>query len=150
MDNAQTQFTGKSPSAWSKRVSLVLLALLGGTDAGYLALHQMGVVTHVWEPIFGEGSRVILHLECLALIAGSGCCVGCSWIFHRGHPGSGRRSQPLAYNAKYRLRLCRHSRTIRCGEPRADSFAVRLFSCVVQIVSRLSCNLFGDGRVGNG
>lgn len=50
-----------NPSIWSKRLPLVVLALVGCADAAYLALYQLGIVAHVWEPFFGDGSRVILH-----------------------------------------------------------------------------------------
>jgi len=38
----------------------VALACLGFGIAMYLALYQWGVFASVWEPFFGEGSRVIL------------------------------------------------------------------------------------------
>jgi uncharacterized membrane protein len=37
------------------------LAAAGCVVATYLALYQTGVVTTVWEPFFGDGSRLILH-----------------------------------------------------------------------------------------
>lgn len=49
------------PSAWSERVPLIGLALVGLGIASYLALYQLGAVGEVWEPFFGDGSRVILH-----------------------------------------------------------------------------------------
>ena len=49
-----------NPSALSRRWPLVALALLGAADATYLALYQLGILTHVWEPLFGRGSAVIL------------------------------------------------------------------------------------------
>jgi hypothetical protein len=42
-------------------VWLILLALGGCAVAAYLAWYQTGVVAHVWEPFFGDGSRAILH-----------------------------------------------------------------------------------------
>jgi len=50
-----------NPSTWSERLPLVGLALVGFGIAGYLALHQIGMVGPVWEPFFGRGSEVILH-----------------------------------------------------------------------------------------
>lgn len=49
-----------NPSAWDQRVPIVVLALVGFVVAGYLALYQWDVFATVWEPFFGEGSRVIL------------------------------------------------------------------------------------------
>jgi uncharacterized membrane protein len=40
---------------------LVGLALLGLGIATYLALYQLGVLSEVWEPFFGDGSRTVLH-----------------------------------------------------------------------------------------
>ncbi len=52
---------GADPSAWSQRLPIVALALLGTAVATYLALYQLRIVEHVWEPFFGMGSAVILH-----------------------------------------------------------------------------------------
>jgi uncharacterized membrane protein len=49
-----------NPSAWGERLPIVALAGLGVLIAGYMALFQFGVITSVWEPFFGEGSRKIL------------------------------------------------------------------------------------------
>lgn len=49
-----------NPSSWGQRFPIVGLALVGVGIAGYLALFQLGVVASVWEPFFGNGSRVIL------------------------------------------------------------------------------------------
>lgn len=52
-----------NPSAWPQRVPIVGLSLLGFGIATYLALYQYGVVDTVWEPLFGDGSRVILDSQ---------------------------------------------------------------------------------------
>jgi uncharacterized membrane protein len=52
------------PSSVSSRVRyylLILLAAAGCVTATYLALYQMGIITTVWEPFFGDGSRLILR-----------------------------------------------------------------------------------------
>ncbi len=49
------------PSSWRERIPIVVLALAGFVIAGYLALYQFGVVRHVWEPFFGDGSERVLH-----------------------------------------------------------------------------------------
>lgn len=50
-----------NPSSWSERLPIVVLALGGFMIALYLALYQWRVFGSVWEPFFGEGSRVILN-----------------------------------------------------------------------------------------
>jgi uncharacterized membrane protein len=49
-----------NPSAWSERLPIVALAIVGAAIATYLALFQLGWLEDVWEPFFGDGSRVIL------------------------------------------------------------------------------------------
>jgi uncharacterized membrane protein len=49
-----------NPSAWSQRIPLVGAALVGVVIASYLAMYQLEVVSGVWEPFFGDGSRRIL------------------------------------------------------------------------------------------
>jgi uncharacterized membrane protein len=49
-----------NPAAWSQRLPIVGLALLGAGIATYLALFQYGALATVWEPFFGDGSRRIL------------------------------------------------------------------------------------------
>jgi len=50
-----------NPSSWSERAPLLAVALVGFGIAAYLALYQLDVFPAVWEPLFGNGSRVILH-----------------------------------------------------------------------------------------
>lgn len=52
-----------NPSAWSQRIPIVLLALLGFAIAGYLSLFQFGLIGSVWEPFFGDGSERVLTSE---------------------------------------------------------------------------------------
>ncbi|MEC9374398.1 MAG: vitamin K epoxide reductase family protein [Planctomycetota bacterium] len=49
-----------NPAAWSQRLPIVGLALVGFGIATYLTLWQYDVIEHVWEPFFGDGSRTIL------------------------------------------------------------------------------------------
>jgi uncharacterized membrane protein len=49
------------PSAWRQRLPIAGLALAGLAIAVYLTLYQLGVVPAVWEPLFGDGSRRVLH-----------------------------------------------------------------------------------------
>lgn len=49
-----------NPSVWDQRLPIVGLALVGFAIATYLALYQLDILDAVWEPFFGDGSRVIL------------------------------------------------------------------------------------------
>jgi uncharacterized membrane protein len=46
----------RSPSAWSHRLAVLLLALLGAAIATYLTLYQWDRTSSVWDPIFGSAS----------------------------------------------------------------------------------------------
>jgi uncharacterized membrane protein len=50
-----------NPSAWSQRLPVIVLSLVGGGIAGYLALYQLEVLDTVWEPFFEDGSEEILN-----------------------------------------------------------------------------------------
>lgn len=50
-----------NPSTFSQRAPVIGLALIGAGIATYLALYQWEVLDSVWEPFFGDGSRVILN-----------------------------------------------------------------------------------------
>ena len=49
-----------NPASMSQRLPIVALALIGCAIATVLALYQYGILTAVWEPFFGEGSRIVL------------------------------------------------------------------------------------------
>ncbi len=51
---------GRSPSRWRARVPIAVEATAGLGIATYLALYQLGVIPHVWEPFFGDGSHRVL------------------------------------------------------------------------------------------
>lgn len=42
-----------NPAAWRERLPIILLAFVGGAIATYLALYQYGLLSEVWEPVFG-------------------------------------------------------------------------------------------------
>ena len=50
-----------NPSAWGERVVVVGLALVGAGVATYLTLFQLGVLSTVWDPFFGDGTRAVLN-----------------------------------------------------------------------------------------
>jgi uncharacterized membrane protein len=47
---------GESPSAWARRVPVIVLALVGAAIATYLTLYQWQVTSSVWDPFFGSSS----------------------------------------------------------------------------------------------
>ena len=49
-----------NPASWSQRLPIVGAAAVGFVIAGYLALYQAGVFPTVWDPVFGNGSVVVL------------------------------------------------------------------------------------------
>lgn len=50
-----------NPSSWSQRIPIIVLAVLGGVAATWLALFQQGVTDSVFEPFFGDGTREIVR-----------------------------------------------------------------------------------------
>lgn len=52
-----------NPASWPQRIPIAGLGLLGFAIAAYLALYQVRIVEHVWEPFFGRGSITILNSE---------------------------------------------------------------------------------------
>lgn len=57
-----------NPSSWPQRLPIVGLALAGTVIAVYLTLYQVRVLPSVWEPFFGDGSRVILNSKISRLL----------------------------------------------------------------------------------
>ena len=55
-----------NPSEWPWRLPAFALALIGLGIATYLTLFQVGVFTEVWEPFFGNGSRLLLKQSSIA------------------------------------------------------------------------------------
>jgi uncharacterized membrane protein len=49
-----------NPSAWSQRLPVLALSLLGLLIAGYLFLFQIHVFNSVWDPFFGKGTEKVL------------------------------------------------------------------------------------------
>jgi hypothetical protein len=49
-----------NPSAWAQRLPITGAAAAGFLIAGYLALCQLGVFETAWDPLFGDGSRIVL------------------------------------------------------------------------------------------
>lgn len=57
-----------NPSSWPQRLPLIVVALAGLLIAVYLTLYQLNVLSTVWEPFFGNGSRKILHSSIASIL----------------------------------------------------------------------------------
>ena len=49
-----------NPSTWLQRAPIILLALVGFLASRYMAAFQLGHITTVWDPFFGDGTRRVL------------------------------------------------------------------------------------------
>jgi hypothetical protein len=49
-----------NPSAWDQRIPLCLLAGVGFLISAYLALYEWGLISTVWDPVFGDGTARVL------------------------------------------------------------------------------------------
>lgn len=65
-----------NPSAWSQRLPIVAVAMVGFAVATYLALFQYGVVKTVWEPFFGDGSATVLDSKLSRVLPVSDAALG--------------------------------------------------------------------------
>ncbi len=65
-----------NPSAWSQRLPLVALAVVGGAMAVYLALYQFGAIDAVWDPFFGRDSERVLDSDISRLLPVSDAALG--------------------------------------------------------------------------
>jgi uncharacterized membrane protein len=65
-----------NPSAWSQRLPVVALAVVGGLLAAYLALYQVRVVGRVWDPFFGRDSERVLDSKISRLLPVSDAALG--------------------------------------------------------------------------
>lgn len=49
-----------NPAAWSQRIPICVLAMVGFGIAFYMGLFQWGVIESVWDPVFGKQSERVL------------------------------------------------------------------------------------------
>jgi uncharacterized membrane protein len=50
-----------NPSSWPQRWIMIVLGFLGLIASRYLAMVQLGYLDGVWDPFFGEGTRLVLN-----------------------------------------------------------------------------------------
>src|SRR5687768_5679709 len=65
-----------NPAAWSQRLPIVALAIIGFAIATYLTLFQVEVIDSVWEPFFGDDSELILTSWVSELVPVSDAALG--------------------------------------------------------------------------
>ncbi|MBA2115393.1 vitamin K epoxide reductase family protein [Bremerella alba] len=63
MDHAPVSPWSYNPSAWSQRVPVCVLAFLAALIASHLAAFQWGLISYVWDPVFGEQSAKVIGSE---------------------------------------------------------------------------------------
>lgn len=51
---------GYNPSSWSNRVPIVILSFVAFFIATYMALYQWRIIPDIWDPVFGEGTKLVL------------------------------------------------------------------------------------------
>lgn len=49
-----------NPSAWSQRLPICILAMIGFGIAGYMGLYQWRLIPDAWDPVFGEQTETVL------------------------------------------------------------------------------------------
>ncbi len=52
-----------NPSRWSQRIPVCILAGIATVIAGYMAIYQWGLISTVWDPIFGRQTQEVLDSE---------------------------------------------------------------------------------------
>ena len=52
-----------NPSTWMQRAPIILLAAVGFLASRYMAAYQLGHISHVWDPLFGDGTQRVLRSD---------------------------------------------------------------------------------------
>ncbi len=52
-----------NPSAWSQRIPICVLAVVGFLISTYMALYQWRLVDGVWDPVFGDQTQKVLDSD---------------------------------------------------------------------------------------
>ena len=119
-------------SIWSQLLPIVALAFVGFGIAMYLALYQWGVLASVWEPFFGEGSRMILTSSVSHLLPIPDAALGAFGYLLDAVAG------------------LIGGRPARRREPCAGDLATGALQCLVYAVPGLSGHLSRHDRAGDG
>ena len=65
-----------NPSGWRQRVPVIYLAFIGWFISRYLASYQLGYISSVWDPFFGDGTRLVLTSKVSQMIPVSDAGLG--------------------------------------------------------------------------
>lgn len=49
-----------NPSAWIQRLPIIILACVGWFISRYLGAYQLGYIDTIWDPVFGDGTRLVI------------------------------------------------------------------------------------------
>ncbi|MBI3649843.1 MAG: SPW repeat protein [Acidobacteria bacterium] len=52
-----------NPSSWLQRAPIILLGVIGFLASRYMAAYQLGHITSIYDPFFGDGTRRVLESE---------------------------------------------------------------------------------------
>jgi uncharacterized membrane protein len=52
-----------NPASWLQRLPIIILATIGFFGSRYLTAYQLGYITEVWDPFFGNGTQKVLTSE---------------------------------------------------------------------------------------
>lgn len=52
-----------NPSTWMQRAPIILLAAVGFLASRYMAAYQLGHISAVWDPLFGDGTQRVLRSD---------------------------------------------------------------------------------------
>ena len=52
-----------NPSAWSQRIPICILAVVGFLISAYMALYQWRLIDGVWDPVFGDQTQKVLDSD---------------------------------------------------------------------------------------
>lgn len=52
-----------NPSQWNQRLWIVFLASIAAGIATYMGIYQLGLIDHVWDPVFGAQSQTVLDSD---------------------------------------------------------------------------------------
>lgn len=66
-----------NPSAWSQRLPVIKLGIIGMFIARYLASYQLGYISSVWDPAFGGGTKEVLTSSVASFFPVSDAGLGC-------------------------------------------------------------------------
>jgi len=58
--NAAVKPYSYNPSAWEQRIPICVLAFVAAAISAHLSMFQWGLIDSPWDPVFGEGSKVVL------------------------------------------------------------------------------------------